>query len=135
MLGTYDHESFNISLNGIRITDLAENFTVSPDGDDWNETEGLYGSVERTKVRSKLRTVTLPMMQSSVQLNAIETLRIGDLNANAGPFPFWIKNLSGEYTLAGRAWIKNIGDLVVGRDGGSRTVTLRVYVDAGFEGR
>ena len=131
---TYDHTKENISINGIAITDFNGDVTIEKQGDDFEVTEGSNGSVERYRMVRKLYTVTLPMMQTSPQINAIEALRVADENTGAGPYPFAITDLNGAYVLMGKGWIKNMGTATKGRAGTARTITLDVKAEIAFEG-
>lgn len=134
MFGNYDHTKVNISINGISLTDFNGDVTISKEGDDWEVVEGSNGAIERSRMVRKLYTVTLPFMQTSPQLNALESLRILDEQTGAGPFPFAITDLNGAYVLLGSAWIHSMGDATKGRSAAARTVTLRVKAEAAFEG-
>lgn len=134
MFGTYDHTKVNISIDGVKLTDFNGDVTISKEGDDWDVTEGSNGAVERSKMGRKLYTVTIPMMQTSPQLNQLEDLRQRDLNDGEGPYDFAITDLNGEYVLMGSAWIHSMGDATKGRAATPRTVTLRVKANKVNEG-
>ncbi|SHL04836.1 hypothetical protein [Fibrobacter sp. UWH4] len=134
MFNTYDHTKVNISLNGISLTDFNGDPTITKEGPEFEVVEGSNGAIERSRMVRNLYTVNLPMMQTSPQLNAIETLRISDEKAGAGPFPFAITDLNGAYVLMGQAWIESMGDATKGRQAQPRTVVLRVKAEAAFEG-
>lgn len=131
---TYDHTKVNIVLNGVALTDFNGDPTVTKQGDDFEVVEGSNGAVERARMVRKLYTVTLPMMQTSPQIDAIEALRVADESTGAGPFPFAITDLNGAYVLMGQAWVKSMGDATKGRATAARTITLDVYADIAFEG-
>ena len=134
MFRTYDHTKVNISLNGIALTDFNGDPTISKEGPEFEVVEGSNGAVERSKMVRNLYTVTIPMMQTSLQINAIEALRVADEKAAAGPYPFSIIDLNGAYTLMGVAWIQSMGDAVKGRQAQPRNIVLQVKAEAAFEG-
>lgn len=134
MLGTYDHEKVNISFNGIALTDFNGDVTIESDGDEWEDTEGSNSAVERSRMVRTMRTVTVPFMQTSPQLTALETLNIADGEGGAGPYPFAITDLNGAYVLMGQAWIRSMGTATKGRAAVARTVVFRVKKEVGFEG-
>lgn len=134
MFKTYDHTKVNISFNGIALTDFNGDPTISKEGPDFETVEGSNGAVERSRMVRNLYTVTLPMMQTSPQINAIETARVADEKAGVGPFPFAIADLNGAYVLMGIAWIQSMGDAVKGRQAQPRNIVLQVKAEAAFEG-
>lgn len=134
MFKTYDHTKVNISFNGIALTDFNGDPTISKEGPDFETVEGSNGAVERSRMVRNLYTVTLPMMQTSLQINAIETARVADEKTGVGPFPFAIVDLNGAYVLMGVAWIQSMGDAVKGRQAQPRNIVLQVKAEAAFEG-
>lgn len=134
MFKTYDHTKVNISFNGIALTDFNGDPTISKEGPDFETVEGSNGAVERSRMVRNLYTVTLPMMQTSPQINAIETARVADEKTGVGPFPFAIVDLNGAYVLMGVAWIQSMGDAVKGRQAQARNIVLQVKAEAAFEG-
>lgn len=134
MFKTYDHTKVNISFNGIALTDFNGDPTISKGGPDFETVEGSNGAVERSRMVRNLYTVTLPMMQTSPQINAIETARVADEKTGVGPFPFAIVDLNGAYVLMGVAWIQSMGDAVKGRQAQPRNIVLQVKAEAAFEG-
>ena len=134
MFKTYDHTKVNISFNGIALTDFNGDPTISKEGPDFETVEGSNGAVERSRMVRNLYTVTLPMMQTSPQINAIETARVADEKTGVGPFPFAILDLNGAYVLMGVAWIQSMGDAVKGRQAQPRNIVLQVKAEAAFEG-
>lgn len=134
MFKTYDHTKVNISFNGIALTDFNGDPTISKEGPDFETVEGSNGAVERSRMVRNLYTVTLPMMQTSPQINAIETARVADEKTGVGPFPFAIVDLNGAYVLMGVAWIQSMGDAVKGRQAQPRNIVLQVRAEAAFEG-
>lgn len=134
MFKTYDHTKVNISFNGIALTDFNGDPTISKEGPDFETVEGSNGAVERSRMVRNLYTVTLPMMQTSPQINAIETARVADEKTGVGPFPFAIVDLNGAYVLMGVAWIQSMGDSVKGRQAQPRNIVLQVKAEAAFEG-
>lgn len=134
MFRTYDHTKVNISLNGLALTDFNGDVTISKEGPDFEVVEGSNGSVERSRMVRELYTVTLPMMQTSLQINAIETMRVADEKTGVGPYPFAVVDLNGAYVLMGVAWIQSMGDAVKGRQAQPRNIVLQVKAEAAFEG-
>lgn len=134
MFGNYDHTKVNIAINGLSLTDFNGDVTISKEGDDFEVVEGSNGCIERSRMCRRLYTVTLPFMQTSPQLTALEGLRQLDVNTGAGPYPFAITDLNGAYVLMGVAWVHSMGDATKGRAAAPRTVTLRVKAEAAFEG-
>jgi hypothetical protein len=134
MFKTYDHTKVNISFNGIALTDFNGDVTISKEGPEFEVVEGSNGAVERSRMVRNLYTVTLPMMQTSPQINAIETARIADEKGGAGPYPFAVTDLNGYYVLMGVAWVKTMGDAIKGRQGQPRNIVLQVKAEAAFEG-
>lgn len=134
MFRTYDHTKVNISLNGIALTDFNGDPTISKEGPEFEVVEGSNGAVERSRMVRNLYTVTLPMMQTSTQINAIETLRQADERTGVGPYPFAITDLNGAYVLMGVAWLQSMGDAVKGRQAQPRNIVLQVKAEASFEG-
>lgn len=134
MFKTYDHTKVNISFNGIALTDFNGDVTISKEGPEFEVVEGSNGAIERSRMVRNLYTVTLPMMQTSPQINAIETARIADEKGGAGPYPFAVTDLNGSYVLMGLAWVETMGDAIKGRQGQPRNIVLKVRAEASFEG-
>lgn len=134
MFATYDHTKVNISINGLALTDFNGDVTVSKEGDDWEVVEGSNGAVERSRMNRKLYTVTLPMMQTSAQLTALDALAAADTQTGAGPYAFALTDLNGTYSLFGVAWVQSMGDATKGRATAARNVVLRVKAEAVAEG-
>ncbi len=134
MFRTYDHTKVNISLNGISLTDFNGDVTIEKEGNDFETVEGSNGAVERSRMVRNLYRVTLPMMQTSLQINAIEGLRVADERTAAGPFPFAVVDLNGAYVLMGQAWIETMGTATKGRQTVARNIVLSVKAEAAFEG-
>lgn len=134
MFRTYDHTKVNISLNGVALTDFNGDVTISKEGPEFEVVEGSNGAVERSRMVRNLYTVTLPMMQTSLQINAIETMRVADEKTGVGPYPFAVVDLNGAYVLMGVAWIQSMGDAVKGRQAQPRNIVLQVKAEAAFEG-
>lgn len=134
MFRTYDHTKVNISFNGVALTDFNGDPTVTKEGSEFEVVEGSNGAVERSRMVRNLYTVTLPMMQTSPQINAIETMRQADERTGVGPYPFAITDLNGAYVLMGVAWVQSMGDAVKGRQAQPRNIVLQVKAEASFEG-
>lgn len=134
MFRTYDHTKVNITLNGVALTDFNGDPTVTKEGPEFEVVEGSNGAVERSRMVRNLYTVNLPMMQTSPQLNAIETMRQADERTGVGPYPFAITDLNGAYVLMGVAWVQSMGDAVKGRQAQPRNIVLQVKAEAAFEG-
>lgn len=134
MFRTYDHTKVNITINGVALTDFNGDPTVTKEGPEFEVVEGSNGAVERSRMVRNLYTVNLPMMQTSPQLNAIETMRQADERTGVGPYPFAITDLNGAYVLMGVAWVQSMGDAVKGRQAQPRNIVLQVKAEAAFEG-
>lgn len=134
MFKTYDHTKVNISFNGIALTDFNGDPTVEKEGPEFEVVEGSNGAIERSRMVRNLYTVTLPMMQTSPQINAIETARIADEKGGVGPYPFAVTDLNGSYVLMGVAWVETMGTATKGRQGQPRNIVLKVRAEASFEG-
>lgn len=134
MFATYDHTKVNISINGLALTDFNGDVTVEKEGDDWEVVEGSNGAVERSRMNRKLFTVSIPMMQTSAQLTALDALAAADTQTGAGPYAFALTDLNGVYSLFGVAWIHSMGTATKGRATVARTVTLKVKAEAVSEG-
>lgn len=134
MFQTYDHTKVNISINGLALTDFNGDVTVSKEGDDWEVVEGSNGAIERSRMNRKLYTVSVPMMQTSPQLTALDALAAADTQTGAGPYAFALTDLNGVYSIFGTAWIHSMGDATKGRATAARTVTLKVKAEAVSEG-
>jgi hypothetical protein len=131
---TYDHTKLKINLNGMAITDLAGAVTVEESGDVWEETEGLNGTVTRSRHVRNLVKITIPFNAMSSQLALIEAFQIADEQTGAGPFPFAMAHLGGSFAIAGQAWIKSNRNSGYDKVAGSRTVVLSVFKNASFAG-
>lgn len=131
---TYDHTKVTAVFNGVALTDFNGDLTITKQGSDFEVVEGSNGAVERSRMVRKLYTVTLPMMQTSPQIDAIEAMRVADEKTGAGPYPFALTDLNGAYVLMGQAWVNSMGDATKGRATTARTITLDVYADIAFEG-
>lgn len=134
MFKTYDHTKVNISLNGVALTDFNGDPTISKEGPEFEVVEGSNGAIERSRMVRNLYTLTIPMMQTSPQINAIEALRVADEKGGVGPYPIAIVDLNGAYSLMGVAWIESMGDAVKGRQAQPRNIVLRIRSEAAFEG-
>lgn len=134
MFRTYDHTKVNISLNGISLTDFNGDVTIEKEGNDFETVEGSNGAIERSRMVRNLYRVTFPMMQTSLQINAIEALRVSDNRTAAGPFPFAVMDLNGAYVLMGQAWVETMGTATKGRQTVARNIVLSVKAEAAFEG-
>lgn len=141
MFGTYDHTKVNISFNGIALTDFNGDVTIEQDGNDFETIQGSNGSVERSRNVNNIYRVTLPMMQTSPQISALEALRIADNVTGAGPFPFAVIDTNGvyqgqpgAYVLMGQAWIESMGSATKGRQTAARNIVITVKAEIAFLG-
>lgn len=139
---TYDAARVNTSLNAIALTEVQGEISVEPlrEGE-FTLTFGNLGQGERSRVHNNFYRVTIPMMQTSAQLSALEALRIADNEAGAGPYPFsmvdqngFYTERSGSYVLMGSAYIENMSGVSRGQATTPRNVVLIVEKQAGFEG-
>lgn len=139
---TYDSAKVHQSLNGIALTEVQGETIVEPlrEGE-FTLTFGNLGQGERSRVHNNFYRVTIPMMQTSAQLSALEALRIADNEAGAGPYPYslvdqngFYTDRSGSYVLIGSAYIENMSGISRGQATTPRNVVLIVEKQAGFEG-
>lgn len=131
---TWNSKNLNISFNGAAITDFNGDATITGDSDLWEFVEGQNGYVERSLMESHLATVSLPIHATSPQLELFAVASIADKNTGAGPFPFSMVNKDGNYKLLGTATIMSIGKPVKAKSAQARTVTLKVVIEAEYEG-
>lgn len=139
---TYDIAKVGVSINAISLTEIQGEISVEPlrEGE-FTLTYGNLGQGERSRVHNNFYRVTIPMMQTSAQLSALEALRIADNEAGAGPYPFamidqngFYTERSGSYVLMGSAYIENMSGTSRGQATTPRNVVLIVEKQAGFEG-
>lgn len=131
---TWNHKNLIINFNGAAITDLNGDATVTADGETWSFVEGQNGYVERSLLENHLVTVSLPIAVTSKQLDIFALASVADTKTGAGPFPFAMVRTDGEYKLFGTATVMSIGKPVRAKEGQARTVTLKVVVNAEYEG-
>lgn len=132
---TYNHRLCKINVNGIDLTDFNGDPTIEPGGDDWATTVGLNGVVQRSLLDNHLYTVTLPMVRTSPQVDALAALSVADKKLGAGPYTFAFKDLNGTDIVLGECWIQNMksrGSL--GAEASARNVVLAVVSHIEFEG-
>ena len=131
---TWNHKNLIINFNGAAITDLNGDASVTADGELWEFVEGQNGFVERSLLENSLCTVSLPIGATSKQLDIFAIASIGDRKTGAGPFPFAMVNTDGNYKLLGTATVMSIGKPVRAKTAQARTVTLKVVIEAEYEG-
>lgn len=138
----YDIAKVGVSVNAISLTEIQGEISVEPlrEGE-YSLTFGNLGQGERSRVHNNYYRVTIPMMQTSAQLSALEALRIADNEAGDGPYPFSLVDKNGFYTertgsyvLMGSAYIENMSSVSRGQATTPRNVVLIVEKQAGFEG-
>lgn len=131
---TYNHKLVKISINGTALTDFNGDILIEPSGDDWVEVQGQNNTVERSLLDNNIYTVTLPMMQTSPQLDVLAELSIDDKRNGKGPYPFAMSDLNGSDTIMGVCWIKNMKSRTKAIKSTARNVVLTVVSETEFEG-
>ncbi len=131
---TWNYKNLKISFNGAAITDLNGDATVNADGEAWEFVEGQNGYVERNLLDNHLATVTLPIHATSPQLDLFAIASLADKKTNAGPFPFAMIDTDRNYKLLGTATVMSIAKPTRTRTAPARTVTLKVVLEAEYEG-
>lgn len=131
---TWNYKHLKISFNGAEITDLNGDATVSADGETWEFVEGQNGYVERNLLDNHLATVTLPIHATSPQLDLFAVASIADRKTKAGPFPFAMVDIDRNYKLLGTATVMSIAKPTRTKTAPARTVTLKVVLEAEYEG-
>lgn len=131
---TWNYKSLKISFNGAAITDLNGDATVTADGEAWEFVEGQNGYVERNLLDNHLATVTLPIHATSPQLDLFAIASLADRKTNAGPFPFAMVDTDRNYKLLGTATVMSIAKPTRTRTAPARAVTLKVVLEAEYEG-
>lgn len=131
---TWNHKHLNINFNGAAITDLNGDATISADGEVWEFVEGQNGYVERSLLENHTATVTLPIHATSPQLDIFALADIADRKTNAGPFPFAIMDSDRNYKLLGTATVMSIAKPTRTKTAPARNVTLKVVVEAEYQG-
>lgn len=132
---TYNHKLCKIAIGGLEITDFLGDPSIAAGGDDWNETQGLNGVVQRSLQDNFMYTVTLPIVRTSPQLDALAVLAIADKKTGAGPYPFAFRDLNGKDMILGECWIKNMGDRgSLGKEGSARNVVVTVVSQIEYAG-
>jgi len=132
---TWDHKKYKNTINGLSITDLDGDITVESDSPDFTFKQGQNGKTERSANRNMLITITVPFMATSPQLSIIEAMRIADLDAAVGPFPWASAIIGGDYKLFGSATIESIDPPNASIEATARNVVLKVAVESEFRGR
>lgn len=130
----WSHKDLNISFNGAAITDLNGDATITADGETWEFVEGQNGYVERNLLENHLATVSLPMHATSPQLDIFAVADIADRNTGAGPFPFSMIDSKRNYKLLGTATVMSIAKPTRTKTAPARTVTLKVVIEAEYQG-
>lgn len=132
---TYNHKLCKINVGGIDLTDFNGDPTIATAGDDWSEVVGLNGCVQRSLQDNPVYNVTLPMIRTSPQVDALAALSIADKKTGAGPFTFAFKDTNGKDIILGECWIKNMRDRgALGAEASARNVVLTVVSHIEFEG-
>lgn len=131
---TWDYKDLSINFNFAAITDLNGDATITMDGETWEFVEGQNGYVERNLLDNHLATVTLPMHATSPQLDIFALASLADRKTNAGPFVFVMMDTKRNYKLLGNATVMSIGKPTKTKTAPARTVTLKVVIEAEYEG-
>lgn len=131
---TWNYKKLKISFNGAEITDLNGDASISADGETWEFVEGQNGYVERNLLDNHLATVTLPISATSAQLDLFAVASLADRKTGAGPFPFAIVDIDRNYKLVGTATVMSIAKPAKTKTAPARSVTLKVVVEAEYEG-
>lgn len=131
---TWNYKDLNISFNGAAITDLNGDATITADGENWEFVEGQNGFVERNLHESHLATVSLPLHATSQQIDIFALASVADVNTGAGPFPFAVTDSKRNYKLLGTATVMSISKPTRTKTAPARVVTLKVIVEAEYEG-
>ena len=131
---TWNHKNLIINFNGAAITDLNGDASVTADSELWEFVEGQNGFVERSLLENHLATVSLPIHATSKQLDIFALASVADRKTGAGPFLFSMVNTDGNYKLFGTATVMSIGKPVRAKTAQARTVTLKVVMEAEYEG-
>ncbi|MBO7412852.1 MAG: hypothetical protein J6U20_04220 [Fibrobacter sp.] len=130
---TWNYKNLKINFNGAAITALNGDASITADAEEWSFIEG-EDFVERSLVDNHLCTVTLPMMVTSPQIDIFAIAKIADKQTGAGPFPFSMVRTDGNYKLFGTATVMSIGKPVKSKVGQARNVTLKIVMQAEYEG-
>ena len=109
---TWNYKNLSIRFNMAAITALNGDASITADAEEWSFIEG-EDAIERSLVDNHLCTVTLPMMVTSPQIDIFALAKIADKNT---------------------ATVLSIGKPVKAKIGQARTVTLKVTIDAEYEG-
>lgn len=131
---TWNYKDLDISFNGAAITDLNGDATITADGETWEFVEGQNGFIERNLHESHLATVSLPIHATSQQLDIFALASIADTKTGAGPFPFAVIDSKRNYKLLGTATVMSIAHPTRTKTAPARTVTLKVIIEADYEG-
>lgn len=130
---TWNYKNLSIRFNMAAITALNGDASIAADAEEWSFIEG-EDAIERSLVDNHLCTVTLPMMVTSPQIDIFALAKIADKQTGAGPFPFSMVRTDANYKLYGTATVLSIGKPVKAKIGQARPVTLKVTIDAEYEG-
>ncbi|MCF0224648.1 MAG: hypothetical protein HUK20_10290 [Fibrobacter sp.] len=134
MSTTWNHKKVNMTLNGMAITDVIGDITVTDDAENWEFQEGMNGTVQRSLMNNGLASVTIPFKAKSDQLNVVAAMDIADRYSNAGPYVFTFVETDAQYKLFGQATIMSIAHPTLSKSGQVRNVTLKVEKTACFPG-
>jgi hypothetical protein len=126
VLRTWDHTQCNSSIGGLAITDLNGDGTCESAAEDWEFVEGQNGAVERSLNNNHMFNFTYPMMATSPQLDALETLSQADKKTGAGPYPFAFVRIGSSFKITGLATIMSIAPMNSSKKGTARNVKIAV---------
>lgn len=131
---TWNYKNLNINFNGASITDLNGDASITADSETWEFVEGQNGYVERSLLENHMATVSLPIHATSKQLDIFALASVADVKTGAGPYLFAMTRTDGNYKLYGTATVMSIGKPVKAKSAQARTVTLKVAIEAEYEG-
>lgn len=110
---TFDPKLNHINFNGVIMNqDLGEGayLSVTPVGDEFEESVGADGGIDRINKNNIGYTVEYTCKQTSTVNDQLSALAIADRIANTGKGPLTILDLNGTSLFAGTAWIKKKAD-------------------------
>ena len=134
VIRTWNHKHAYMTINGMAITDVNGDITVSADSELWEFIEGQNGSVERSLLDNHMASVSIPFMATTPQLDIIAAMDIADRTTNAGPYLFTYTDTDRNYKLFGQATIMSIAKPTRSKTAQSRTVNLKVVMEAEWPG-
>lgn len=131
---TWNYKDFDFSFNGGAITDVVGDATITADADTWEFIEGQNGCVERHLHENHLATVSIPISAVSPQLDIFALASVADVKTGAGPYPFAAFDKKRNYKLLGTATVMSIAKPTRTKTAPARTVTLKIVIEAEYEG-